>query len=80
MRLENVCFVAYANKRMATTSQSSGTIAGVAGGTLLSIAANLETGDVVKTAVLACVGAVVSFVVSLLMKWVTKKLRRGAPS
>lgn len=47
----------------------SGTKAGTAGGTLLSVLSQIHSGDVVQTCVLAAVGATVSFVVSLLLKW-----------
>jgi len=42
--------------------------AGTAGGTLLSILANIHSGDILKTVVLAAVGAVVSFSMTLLLK------------
>ena len=62
---------------MSIPSSHHGTAAGTAGGTLLSIFATIQSGDVTKTIVLATVGAVVSFVVSLGLKWVTKKVLRG---
>ena len=62
---------------MSISSSHHGTAAGTAGGTLLSIFATIQSGDVTKTIVLATVGAVVSFVVSLGLKWVAKKMRRG---
>jgi mannitol-specific phosphotransferase system IIBC component len=54
---------------------SGGTKAGTMGGTLLIILANISTADLLKTAVLAAVGAVVSFGVSLLLK----RLLQGRP-
>ena len=45
---------------------------GTASGTLLSIVPNIFSEDIVKTIVLAIVGAIVSFTVSLLLKWFTK--------
>ena len=51
---------------------NNGTIAGTLGGTLLSIFASVDVGDVAKTGVLAVVGAVVSFSVSLLLKKITR--------
>jgi len=43
---------------------------GTGGGTLLSVLAQLGMHDIVKTAVLAAVGAVVSFAVSwMLQRW-----------
>ena len=62
---------------MSIPSSHHGTAAGTAGGTLLSIFDTIQSGDVTKTIVLATVGAVVSFVVSLGLKWVTKKVLRG---
>lgn len=47
---------------------NTGTKAGTIGGTLLTIFYNIRSEDIVKTIVLAGVGAVVSFVVSLLLK------------
>lgn len=41
---------------------------GTFSGTLLSIIPNLNSGDLVKTAVLAAVGAAVSFIVSFILK------------
>jgi hypothetical protein len=45
---------------------------GTASGTLLSVVPNLLSEDVVKTIILAVVGAFVSFAVSLLLKGLTK--------
>jgi uncharacterized membrane protein (UPF0136 family) len=45
---------------------------GTAAGTFLSIAPNILSEDIVKTIILAVLGATVSFIVSLLLKWVTK--------
>jgi mannitol-specific phosphotransferase system IIBC component len=52
------------------------TKAGPAGGTLLSIFANINSGDVLKTAILAAIGAVVSFSVTLLLKLLIKRLKK----
>ena len=60
---------------MAVHSNHGGTVAGTAGGTLLTIFANIHSEDVVKTAALACIGAVVSFTISLLMKWMARKMK-----
>jgi len=62
--------------RMTTHNGNGGTVAGTAGGTLLTIFANIHSEDVVKTVVLACIGAVVSFTISVGMKWIAKKMRR----
>ena len=54
------------------TSQQLGI--GTTGGTLLGIVGQLGMHDVVKTAVLAAIGAVVSFGVSLLLqRWARRR-------
>ena len=45
---------------------------GTAAGTLLSIAPNLHSEDILKTVVLAVIGAVVSFTATLILKVLTK--------
>lgn len=50
--------------------------AGTAGGTLLSIFGNLNSEDLVKTAVLAAIGAMVSFAVTLFMKLLVKRVKK----
>ncbi len=52
------------------------TLIGTAGGTLLSVMANIGSSDVVKTIVLASIGATVSFIVSLLLKCLFKKHKK----
>ena len=52
------------------------TRAGTLGGTLLIILANIQTADLVKTGILAAAGAVVSFSVTLLMKFLIKRFKR----
>ncbi|MBX9852687.1 MAG: hypothetical protein K2X86_13155 [Cytophagaceae bacterium] len=54
---------------------NNGTIFGTIGGTLLSIFANVDAGDIVKTAILAAVGAVASFGVSLLLKKIVQLIK-----
>lgn len=49
---------------------------GTAGGTLLTIFANISSEDLVKTAILAGVGAVVSFSVTLFLKLLIKRSRK----
>jgi hypothetical protein len=49
---------------------------GTAGGTVLSIVPNIHSADVLKTVVLAAVGAVVSFSISWLLKWILKKRKK----
>lgn len=52
------------------------TLMGTAGGTFLSIAPNLSSDDIVKTIILASVGAIVSFTISLLLKILNKKHKK----
>ncbi|MEP7197602.1 MAG: hypothetical protein ABI851_13865 [Saprospiraceae bacterium] len=48
---------------------------GTISGTLLSIAGAMTSGDVFKTIVLASIGAIVSFVISGVLRWLIKKVR-----
>ena len=58
----------------------NGTKAGTVGGTLLTIIANIKSEDVLKTIILAAVGAVVSFVISVALKYVANILKRKSPN
>lgn len=58
---------------MAPQSNHGGTLAGTASGTLLTLFANIHSDDLMKTALLSLLGAVVSFVVSVGLRWVVKK-------
>jgi len=49
-----------------------GTIAGTVSGTALTVLVNIGSSDILKTAMLAAIGAVVSFSVSVLLKWLFK--------
>ena len=49
---------------------------GTAGGTLLTIFANISSEDLVKTAILAAIGAVVSFGVTVLLKLLVKRIKK----
>ena len=53
-------------------NEHSYTKTGTIGGTLTIILANINSADILKTAVLAGIGAVVSFGASLLMKQLVK--------
>lgn len=55
---------------------SNSTLFGTAGGTFLSIVPNLHSEDVLKTVVLAAVGALVSFVLSMTLKFFVKKHKK----
>ncbi|MGB4775922.1 MAG: hypothetical protein WBP45_12160 [Daejeonella sp.] len=52
------------------------TKAGTAGGTLLTIFANITSEDVVKTIILAAIGAAVSFTVTIFLKALIKRLKK----
>jgi len=54
----------------------SNTKAGIAGGTLLSIFLNIHYPQIAQTAILAAVGAVTSFVVTVILKMLIKKIRK----
>jgi len=49
---------------------------GTIGGTLLTIFGNINSSDIVKTAILAAIGAMVSFGVTLLLKLLVKKIKK----
>jgi hypothetical protein len=49
---------------------------GTASGTLLSVVPNILSEDIAKTTILAVLGAIVSFAVSLLLKWLTKSKKK----
>ena len=55
---------------------SNPTLMGTAGGTFLSVVPNLHSEDVFKTVLLAAVGAIVSFGISMVLKFVIKKYKR----
>lgn len=55
---------------------SNPTLIGTAGGTFLSVLPNLHSEDVFKTVLLAALGAVVSFILSMMLKFIVKKYRK----
>ncbi|MCF6132811.1 hypothetical protein [Flavobacterium wongokense] len=57
-------------------SSNNETFFGTVGGTFLSIVPNIQSADIVKTIVLAAVGAVVSFSISLILKCLIKKHKK----
>lgn len=61
---------------MDNTIFDNSTKAGTAGGTLLTIFANINSADLLKTSVLAALGAVVSFLVTILLKLFIKRLKK----
>ena len=54
--------------------QGSATMATV-GGTLLVMLLQIDTGEILKTSCLAAIGATVSFIVSMALKWLVRKRR-----
>lgn len=52
---------------------SNTTLVCTASGTFLSVLPNLHSEDVLKTIILATLGAIVSFIISLLLKFLIKK-------
>jgi hypothetical protein len=54
-------------------TSSNSNIVGTASGTFLSILPNLHSEDVLKTVILAALGAIISFIITLLLKYLIKK-------
>jgi hypothetical protein len=52
------------------------TKAGTIGGTFLSIFFNIDNEDLVKTGILAAIGALVSFSVTLFLKFLIKRIKK----
>ncbi len=50
------------------------TTIGTVTGTVFTVAANIDSQDYIKTVVLAMVGAVASFTVSMFLRWLKLKL------
>ena len=57
----------------ASNTIESKTILGTVSGTALTVAVNIESSDVLKTVVLAALGAVVSFAVTVALKRVFRR-------
>ncbi|WP_269222475.1 hypothetical protein [Flavobacterium sp. IMCC34518] len=55
---------------------SSPTLIGTAGGTFLSVVPNLHSEDILKTVLLASIGAIVSFALSMALKFFIKKHKK----
>ena len=55
---------------------SNSTVIATAGGTFLSILPNLRSEDILKTIILASLGAIVSFLISLLLKFLIRKHKK----
>jgi hypothetical protein len=58
-----------------SNTTNKGTVMGTVSGTALSVI-GISSADILKTAVLAATGALVSFSVSVFLKWVSKRLRK----
>jgi mannitol-specific phosphotransferase system IIBC component len=54
---------------------NNSTVLGTVGGTLLCVLSNMESGDIIKTVILAAIGAVVSFTVSVVLRIIERKHR-----
>jgi hypothetical protein len=52
------------------------TKAGTLCGTMLTIFANIHSEDIIKTVVLAAIGAVVSFTITVLLKFLIKLMKK----
>ncbi len=61
---------------MSSTPSNNGTVVCTIGGTLLSVLNNIHADDLLKTSILATIGAIVSFSVSFALKLLVRK-RRG---
>ena len=49
---------------------------GTAGGTLLTVVAMPSTTNILATIILACIGAITSFFISLLLKYLVEKIKQ----
>ena len=54
----------------------SSTKAGTLGGTLLTLLVNIDNEDLLKTMILAAIGALVSFTVTIFLKFLIKRLKK----
>ena len=63
-------------KVIMTMQHSNSTVAGTAGGTFLSVLPNLHSEDVLRTIILASLGAIFSFLISLLLKILLRKHKK----
>jgi len=57
-------------------SNDNTTIIGTVSGTILSILATFDIQDIIKTIILAAIGATVSFLVTKGLKWIWGKWRK----
>jgi mannitol-specific phosphotransferase system IIBC component len=54
----------------------TGTRAGTIGGTLLSMVPVITSGEIIRTIILATVGALVSYLVSVLLKMLVQRIKK----
>jgi hypothetical protein len=47
---------------------------GTVTGTVFTVAANIDSQDYMKTVILALIGATVSFLISVFLKWIWKRI------
>jgi len=64
---------------MAALLNETGTRAGTVGGTLLSILPTISSGDIIRTVVLATIGAVVSYLASVMLKELVQCIKKKRP-
>jgi hypothetical protein len=57
-------------------TNSNSAVIGTAGGTFLSVLPNIHSADILRTVVLATIGAVVSFAISFLLKTILKHFKK----
>ena len=57
-------------------TNDSTTVIGTVSGTILSVVAMFDAGDIIKTVILAAIGAAVSFLVSRFLRWLWEKWRK----
>ncbi|ABG58461.1 hypothetical protein CHU_1186 [Cytophaga hutchinsonii ATCC 33406] len=62
--------------KMSQIQNNNGTIFCTVGGTLLSVLSNIHSDDLVKTCLLAAIGATVSFIVSLNLKGLVRIIKK----
>ena len=53
--------------------------AGTAGGIVTILLVNINSGEILKTITLAALGAVVSFTVSICLKWMIRRWTKSKP-
>jgi hypothetical protein len=64
---------------MHTNGFENSTLIGTLGGTTLTILVNINSADLLKTALLAAIGAAVIFGVTLALKYAIRKIRKILP-